>query len=1323
MITNNEIQISNMSYTNRDFATIYPELLDLTKKLTNKWDPSVSNESDPGNVLLKLAAAVGDKSNYNIDKNVLECFMPSATQETSMRMLTEAVGYNMKYYQSAMTDISFKYTADFEGPVTFNRFSTVVANSDDTVAYTLIKDVTIDHKNIAASGAAIEGLLETLTVGDSEIIKLENLDDNHKLYFPETYVAENGVFITNDGYANFDEWKKVDNLNVQQPLTRCYRFGYDSVREAPYIEFPSDIAQLIGAGLRVGYIITSGDAGNIQAGALSVLKSTTVTTLDFDNLIVFNPASSTNGHAKETIDEAYNNFKRIIGTFETLVTTRDYANALYNSRDEYNNPYVSNAAVADRTDDFNYALKVVSYDNRGQYTKLVTVPDTSETDVPNGLGVSDLSLYPLKPYKAENYTTYNPTSVYKDSFMPLKQLGYNNTYYDDEVLVGEDSDIENSKCIGHNFVAMPSDTIYGFKNLATLDLQIFTYTKVNAVVQAEIKSNVIKALSDNFNARLVDYGYEIPYDRILDVVYAADSRIKSVNLAEPVYTPKVFFANGEEEFLYNEVDISVDIVAKNVLGGKLSLFLFDSRFDWQFGQVDGHAYDNLLTVSTELDVPITDGAVHYTVDENELIQLLSPSLSTRQIYPAGVYYRFTSTRTSTTREIVPANSDYKLSADETLKLYYIDSEGQTYNITLSGGSMIRPSFGLHYISAYSDTTPIEFNNETLDFVRIGTNDTLETREYVQVKLTSLGTPIYWIRNNQNNELFAENQTETILDSNEYFIYSNSNLDDLVILGSGTRIVRGGEDADLSQWIIHDTISLENINVNGLGAFTSGDWQYKQFTATNYVQLQEMQVVNLGPGVTLNITDWATSRTALTNTFTSCSGQISYNYGGVTTTLPRMAPQVGSWLIRTRLDINAGPDKPQQVINNADKSQSFVFTMPNQQTLTIDTNTSFVTNYPVSIAGGSDIDLLVVNLLTGSSAYTLSAYVFTPEDATLSGSPIDTTGIINVTLDATKTLFLPLSIEKINTTQPDQAEIAAGLSADGDYHPFGTYIVPLLVDREADPTATIEIQLSSNCANLYQYNTYNDEYTVLTNAPADWSTNWTAYYTYDSGTDTYNPVTGATAPVFASSTYFVRTRTKQTLDEITESGLYMLELVANWLGEYETWRDLNSERPASVVIDGNTVYPNQDGDVCKVLTTSGGKNAGLYQWVASNSTWTLISDTAPADYNLTIAITVTGTRSIASFLSVGQIYKVYDLNPAIMAATDGFGVLERIADLTADLDTPFYYVYTPSNNDVIETANILSAQAFWDVNNIVNKFTLPQLDLDNSQIYIARASQL
>ena len=105
MITENELNISNKSYINKDFPVIYTELLEIAKKLSSSYNPETSNETDPFIVLLKLLAFIGDKLNYNADSKILEAFMPSATQETSMRNLCEMVGYDMKYYIAPETEI------------------------------------------------------------------------------------------------------------------------------------------------------------------------------------------------------------------------------------------------------------------------------------------------------------------------------------------------------------------------------------------------------------------------------------------------------------------------------------------------------------------------------------------------------------------------------------------------------------------------------------------------------------------------------------------------------------------------------------------------------------------------------------------------------------------------------------------------------------------------------------------------------------------------------------------------------------------------------------------------------------------------------------------------------------------------------------------------------------------------------------------------------------------------------------------------------------------------------------------------------------------
>ena len=99
MINNNDVQLSKMSFTDKDFASIYPDLLDLARTLTNEWNPGRgTNESDPGVVLLKEGAFIADHNNYNIDKNILEAFLPSATQDRSVRNITEMNGYVPRYY-------------------------------------------------------------------------------------------------------------------------------------------------------------------------------------------------------------------------------------------------------------------------------------------------------------------------------------------------------------------------------------------------------------------------------------------------------------------------------------------------------------------------------------------------------------------------------------------------------------------------------------------------------------------------------------------------------------------------------------------------------------------------------------------------------------------------------------------------------------------------------------------------------------------------------------------------------------------------------------------------------------------------------------------------------------------------------------------------------------------------------------------------------------------------------------------------------------------------------------------------------------------------
>ena len=164
MLTKNEITSLNLSPTKKDFAQIWNELLEVSSRLSERWDPTSTNESDPGIVILKALAGLADKLNYNIDKNTLEAFMPTAAQEESMRKLCDMLVYSVKYYQSAQTDITIKYhnsepseaekkqmdPADGRG-VWLPKF-TVITNGDQDISYFTINQ---DPININSQQATV----------------------------------------------------------------------------------------------------------------------------------------------------------------------------------------------------------------------------------------------------------------------------------------------------------------------------------------------------------------------------------------------------------------------------------------------------------------------------------------------------------------------------------------------------------------------------------------------------------------------------------------------------------------------------------------------------------------------------------------------------------------------------------------------------------------------------------------------------------------------------------------------------------------------------------------------------------------------------------------------------------------------------------------------------------------------------------------------------------------------------------------------------------------------------------------------------------------
>lgn len=673
MITNDELSTIELSATKKDFYQIWNELIEVASKITERWDPKATNESDPGIVLLKALTGIADKLNYTIDKNILEAFMPSAAQSESMRKLCTMMGYNMKYYQSAETEVIISYNGsqDFgtSGSIMIPIFTTV-SDEDDEITYTITEAKTIQSVQKYNTFNAIEGQVVQCSNDTDNIITLAQLDDNHRYTLPEYQIAENGIFIwnINDGNRQ-DRWEKVNNLNSQPAESKVFVFGFDSRQRLPYIQFPADVDQLAEDGFEIYYTRTNGINGNVAASTFSKvnkfdgfddLVDKEETPYDIDDFSARNVSAATNGANPESIDDAYENFKKTIGTFDTLVTCRDYMNKIYQLMDDNNNPLVSNIIVSDIRDDINNAITLCSFDDYGIcYKDMAITNEQGETAINH----FDLILYPFK-------TVYglNTKNEYKSSF--TIDDGYASSYIQ--------ADLEQYKTISHSFktpIDYTSNTIVCIKNYLKLDARITTTYKVTSSEQTLILDNIKSAIYKNFNMRKIDFGEEIPFDTILKVIENADPRIKNVALDDPELSTVYLLGDGSEYAFtdttdkeeLNEYELSANraynrLTLRNILAGRVELFNYNLEFAANYNEKSYTASretaesepstiyskmypeDNrtILKMTSKCQISTDNVSTQKPIKllQNETVQFRAPNFITEVTYPAYVNYYF-----------------------------------------------------------------------------------------------------------------------------------------------------------------------------------------------------------------------------------------------------------------------------------------------------------------------------------------------------------------------------------------------------------------------------------------------------------------------------------------------------------------------------------------------------------------------------------------------------------------------------------------------------------------------------------------------------------
>jgi hypothetical protein len=950
--------LQSTSYTNKDFEDIYPELLDLVFSLTTKWDPSMSNESDPGVILLKLNALIADKCNYNTDKNILETFPLSVTQERNARQLFEQLGYYMKWYQAATTDINLNWIGTSENTSYTIPAFTMVTDYDSQIVYSLVGPTTgttddtfnVGSQELYTDGStinfkAIQGIAIQYSINNETTIDVSNLDYQNRLYFSTTNIAENGIFITNVDKNNYSDWIRKDNLYVEELGNTFYRFGVSVDDGYCYLEFPDDAETIFGDGIQIVYIQTDGESGNVSAQQiekfytdLTPVEDSEVT-LNSENVSIKNLSSTDNGYDPETIDEAYEGYKKTVGTFNTLLTLRDYTNAILNSK------LVSNCMVTDRTNDVQESYKIMTSTNEVNKQVIEIEKD------------SDVDAFSLKLYLTQYVENPSNADLYNQTFNML------NPYQCQKV----ESYIEDIKCISHDYSSILDKTDTNshfcfFKNKYPIVCRIVPQYVLDDSQKQAVKYNIITALYKALNAKELNFGDEIEYDLVKQTIYNSDSRIKDVNLNDLVYTTyAVYYEYGvnsnngvdKEKGSFREVQINNldrepeegsiekqfrdEIYAKSILAGTTQLLNKDETFDYKLNQQYNNIYENIDSLSTDVTVHLDKNNNEYQIRQNETIQFYAPNLIDSSSYSNYVLFDYYITSD------ISKSVNYKLKDNEYVIFYWKDSDSDEYYqfYVYGKGNVIYSTFDLTADShtpvgaSLADISQMRNIGTTTEPIYINVGDLsdegnieseveqmskkstrvltgskkITTKTVNKVTITDTGFRAYWILSN-STEISSEDRRYVIFDSTpiydnkhvydkddivlynnigyrcleddvsgewddtkwsssdvlekkllssgEYFFYTDSYLSDLVILGSGTEIVRKPSSQSWSVPVLDSTTIL----TDGVSAFNDSDW-FMLSANTLPLTITENQYLVLNEGCSIRLTnssDWSVDLT-------------------------------------------------------------------------------------------------------------------------------------------------------------------------------------------------------------------------------------------------------------------------------------------------------------------------------------------------------------------------------------------------------------------------------------------------------------------------------
>lgn len=372
MSTTSEYNKGLIKYSSRDYNSLLEEFYSIVPTLTDLWSPDA--DADPGVVLGKFLASVGDMLSTNLDNQANELYAPSVKQRKNAEKLFGLIGYVLGWWTAARTEVTFtndgetdiKLDFGFNGAnwATLNAY-TDITNNSRTLTYNVLPmtnsygagesrstrsvltssiDVFTDTDEVtlapgeSCTRVAIEGELRNYSVSVAQVKA-----NNYVITLPSQHVDTTAVWImaksnlSDDAYlsTNWMQCESVADFITPEPR---FAVTYDNYSNAQVTisNYLNQLENYDSNWLCIYWVDTSGAVGCVSEDVLSNLllakdsdqDTTNVSISNLSNVVELPNTYTVTGDSPETSKEAYFNSRNYINTYDSLVTLPDYTRFL-----------------------------------------------------------------------------------------------------------------------------------------------------------------------------------------------------------------------------------------------------------------------------------------------------------------------------------------------------------------------------------------------------------------------------------------------------------------------------------------------------------------------------------------------------------------------------------------------------------------------------------------------------------------------------------------------------------------------------------------------------------------------------------------------------------------------------------------------------------------------------------------------------------------------------------------------------------------------------------------------------------------------------------